>query len=222
VPAGAVAAAVIALDGDELVLCRPLSPPLPVPNQACAPVAWWDFDALDERTVLAAGDDAAAIYATAVAEWKVLTAAALVGLTEAALTLGVEFAKSRHTMGVPIGALQGVAFPLTDVEIMTSGARNLIRRAAWYLTHEPGARPHLPASAFAYAAATATQGTAAAAHAQGGLGFTVEADASLYFLRAKGWSVMGGDPQSDFEAVGGMLARDASISLAGPSRAPKE
>jgi hypothetical protein len=36
---------------------------------------------------------------------------------------------------------------------------------------------------------------------QGGLGFTIEADASLYFLRAKGWSLLGGDPAEDVIAV---------------------
>jgi hypothetical protein len=51
----------------------------------------------------------------------------------------------------------------------------------------------------------ATHGTTTAAHMQGGLGFTVEADASLYFLRAKGWSVLGGDPAREVLAVGDAL-----------------
>jgi hypothetical protein len=42
---------------------------------------------------------------------------------------------------------------------------------------------------------------------QGGLGFTVEADASLYFLRAKGWSALAGDPAADLAAIGTRLTR---------------
>jgi hypothetical protein len=47
-------------------------------------------------------------------------------------------------------------------------------------------------------------------HVQGGLGITVEADASLYFLRAKGWSVLGGDPARDVMAVGDALIAQAA------------
>ena len=43
------------------------------------------------------------------------------------------------------------------------------------------------------------------AHVQGGLGFTVEADISLFFLRAKGWSVLGGDPGQDRQQVAAAL-----------------
>jgi hypothetical protein len=45
---------------------------------------------------------------------------------------------------------------------------------------------------------------------QGGLGFTAEADASLYFLRAKGWSVLSGDPARNVIAVGDVLLADAN------------
>ena len=111
-------------------------------------------------------------------------------------------------MGVPIGSLQGVSFPLADVAIGVSGARNMIRRAGWMLEHEPTEARHLVPAAFAYAARVATHGTTTAAHMQGGLGFTIEADASLYFLRAKGWSLLGGDPAEDLIAVADALAAD--------------
>ena len=52
----------------------------------------------------------------------------------------------------------------------------------------------------------ATHGATTSAHMQGGLGFTIEADASLYFLRAKGWSVLGGDPAADVIIAGDALA----------------
>jgi hypothetical protein len=52
----------------------------------------------------------------------------------------------------------------------------------------------------------ATHAATAGQHSQGGLGFTVEADASLYFLRAKGWSVLFGDPVTEVARVGELLA----------------
>ncbi len=205
VPGGAVARGVLALDGDALVLVEADEPPSPVANQGSTPLAWWNL-ADGRRQRLAEGPSAEALYRRARAEWKLLTAAALTGLTERALGIAVEFAKTRETMGVPIGSLQGVSFPLADVAIGVCGARNMIRRAGWMLEHEPAeARPLVPA-AFAYAARVATHGTTTAAHMQGGLGFTIEADASLYFLRAKGWSLLGGDPAEDVIAVADALA----------------
>jgi len=207
VPGGAVARGVLALDGDTLALVEADEPPSPVANQGSTPLAWWNL-AGGRRQRLAEGPSAEALYRRARAEWKLLTAAALTGLTERALGIAVEFAKTRETMGVPIGSLQGVSFPLADVAIGVSGARNMVRRAGWMLEHEPEeARPLVPA-AFAYAARVATHGTTTAAHMQGGLGFTIEADASLYFLRAKGWSLLGGDPAEDVIAVADALAAD--------------
>jgi alkylation response protein AidB-like acyl-CoA dehydrogenase len=211
VPAGAVVRDVVALTGEELVLVHADEPPDLVPNQGRTPLARWPL-AAGPRTVLATGAAAAAVYATARAEWKLLTAAALVGLTERALGIAVEFTKTRETMGVPVGALQGVSFPLADVAIGIAGARNLIRRAAWMAENEPGAHPGLVPAAFAYAAQVATHGATTSAHMQGGLGFTAEADASLYFLRAKGWSVLGGDPAADIIAVGDALIAQATAA----------
>ena len=205
VPGGAVARGVLALEGDALVLVDADEPPLPVANQGSTPLAWWDL-AGGRRQRLADGPAARDLYQRARAEWKLLTAAALTGLTERALGIAVEFAKTRETMGVPIGSLQGVSFPLADVAIGLSGARNMVRRAAWMLEHEPAEARDLVPAAFAYAARVATHGTTTAAHMQGGLGFTVEADASLYFLRAKGWSLLGGDPAEDVIAVADALA----------------
>jgi alkylation response protein AidB-like acyl-CoA dehydrogenase len=206
VPDAAIATQVIALvDGDLVLHSAPTTRPH-VRNEGSTPLAWWQPAADQTTTVLLSGDEATAAYTTARREWKLLMASALIGMTESSLELAVEFAKTRETMGVPIGALQGVSFPLTEVAIGIAGGRNLVRKAAWYAEFEPAARADLPYLAFDYAARTATSGTTVTAHAQGGLGFTVEADASLYFLRAKGWSVLGGDPGDDAKTAARILA----------------
>jgi alkylation response protein AidB-like acyl-CoA dehydrogenase len=212
VAAGAVARDVIALAGEELVLVHTEEPPPLIRNQGSTPLARWEL-AAGPRIVLGSGAGAVARYETARTEWKLLTAAALIGLTERALAIAVEFVKTRETMGVPVGSLQGVSFPLADVAIGVSGGRNLVRKAAWFADNESGARPELISAAFAYAARVATHGATTSAHMQGGLGFTTEADASLYFLRAKGWSVLGGDPARDVIAVGdALIARAAGTA----------
>jgi alkylation response protein AidB-like acyl-CoA dehydrogenase len=201
VPDAAIAEDVIALHGDELVLFRSSEPAPHVVNHGSTPLGRWSPSGA-ERVVLASGPVAQKHHDRAVGEWKLLMGAALIGLTQAALDISVEFAKTRETLGVPIGSLQGVAFPLADVAIGVAGSRQLIWRAAWMTQYEPGARPDLIAIAFAMAAHVASQGTQISAHMQGGLGFMVEADASLYFLRSKGWSVLAGDPTLDLISVG--------------------
>jgi alkylation response protein AidB-like acyl-CoA dehydrogenase len=184
-----------------LVLFRSSEPAPHVTNHGSTPLGRWS-PAGAERVVLASGAAAHEHHDRAVAEWKLLMGAALIGLTQAGLDISVEFAKTRETMGVPIGSLQGVAFPLADVAIGISGGRHLIWRAAWMTEHEPGVRPDLIPIAFAIAAQVASHGTQISAHMQGGLGFMVEADASLFFLRSKGWSVLAGDPVLDLISVG--------------------
>src|SRR5262249_29708561 len=110
-----------------------------------------------------------------------------------------------RTLGVPVGALQGVSFPLVDVATGVSSARRLVWRAAWYADHEPEARPDLVPMAYAYACRAATQGTTAAAHFHSGLGFSLESDVGLVFVRAKGGSLPGGAPGRDLVEIGGGL-----------------
>jgi alkylation response protein AidB-like acyl-CoA dehydrogenase len=209
VPDAALARGVVGLDGDDLVLLTYDEPPALAPNEGSTPLAWVD-PSTGSRTVLASGAPAKALHEKALREWKILTAAALVALTESAMWLGVEFSKTRETMGVQTGTLQGVSFPLADIQIDVAGTRNMARKAAWYEENLPGEKPELAYLTFATAAKIATAGTQKAAHVQGGLGFTVEADASLFFLRAKGWSVLMGDPQRDYLTAGDLIAAQAS------------
>lgn len=211
VPSGAVASDALMLHGDDLVLVPRNDSVEPVLNQGSVPLAWWDVPREAAGVVVARGERAHEIHGSARREWKILTSAALAGLSEAALALGLEFVRTRETMGVIIATLQGVSFPLTDVAITISGARNLTLRAAWFDDHEPGTRDELAAAAYAYASSTATHAVTVSAHVQGGLGFTIEADISLYFLRAKAWALLGGDPANDELAVGRTLV-DAAIA----------
>lgn len=204
-PEGAIGTDVIALEGDMLLLFTSETPPAHVPNQGSTPLAWWSPTGADAQLVLAIGGHAVRLHADAVAEWKLLTAAALVGLTQTSLDIACAFVKTRETLGVPVGSLQGVAFPLADVAINLDGSRNLVRRAAWSWENDPQRRPELMQAAYVSAVRTATHGTTTSAHMQGGLGFTVEADASLYFLRSKGWSALGGGIDRDLTAIGDAL-----------------
>jgi alkylation response protein AidB-like acyl-CoA dehydrogenase len=200
VPAGAVADQAVVLDGDRLLLVdldgsgRRL-----VANLASAPLA--DVDLPASAVVLAEGTTAAAAFETALDEWLVLTAAALVGLAATAHRLTCAYAVERRAWDTPIGAYQGVAHPLADGATTVHGARLLADEAAWTLGRgEPRGR-ELAAMAFAFASETSRQVTYDAIHFHGGYGFMLESDPQLYYRRARGWARVWGEPRDAYRRV---------------------
>ncbi|MGZ4483902.1 MAG: acyl-CoA dehydrogenase family protein, partial [Nocardioidaceae bacterium] len=61
---------------------------------------------------------------------RVAIAALAVGCIQACLDLSVQYAGERTTFGVPIGAKQGVAFQVADLEVMLEASRLLTYKAA--------------------------------------------------------------------------------------------
>lgn len=208
-PTGSIADQIIVRDGtgDGAVVALSFGTrPTKVDNIGRLPMAWVDPAAADTRTVLAGGPDALAEYQRALDEWRVLSAAALVGLVEETMTIAAEFAKTRYTLGVPISTLQGISHPLANIAITVQGGRNLARRAAWFLDNEPDERPELAPSAFVFMAEEAAEAATMAVHVQGGLGVSAEAAATAYLVRARGWALAGGDPGASAKYVGELVA----------------
>jgi alkylation response protein AidB-like acyl-CoA dehydrogenase len=201
VPAAAVADGVIGLLGDELVLTYSDSKSEPVPNQGHAPIGWWDLEAAGHRIVIDCGPDAPARFSRAKREWRLLMAAALLGMARAALDIGVEHARTRVAFGAPIGTFQGVSHPLADVAGAVDTARGLVHKAAWFADHEPDANRQLVPMAYLYAEESATRAAVVGVHVLGGVGFTVESDQQLYFRRVKGWTLVAGDPKASLVEI---------------------
>lgn len=203
---GSIADHIVVRDGDEVVRLGFGTRPVRVDNIGKLPLAWVDPAAADSRTVLADGQEAVAAYDRALTEWRLLTAAALVGLVEETMTIAAEFAKTRYTLGVPIATLQGISHPLANIAIVVQGGRNLVRRAAWFLDNEPDERPELAPSAFVFMAEEAAKAATMAVHVQGGLGVSAEAAASAYLVRARGWPLAGGDPGLTARRIAAIVA----------------
>jgi alkylation response protein AidB-like acyl-CoA dehydrogenase len=206
IPTGSIADQIIVRDGDQIVRLTFGTRPAKVDNIGRLPMAWVDPAAADTSTVVAQGPDAVANYQRALDEWRLLTAAALVGLVEETMTIAAEFAKNRYTLGVPISTLQGISHPLANMAITVQGGRGLARRAAWFLDNEPDERPELAPSAFVYMAEEAARAATMAVHIQGGLGVSAEAAATAYLVRARGWPLAGGDPGASAKRVAEIVA----------------
>jgi alkylation response protein AidB-like acyl-CoA dehydrogenase len=206
IPTGSIADHIVVRDSDDVVRLSFDTRPTKVDNIGRLPMAWVDPANAGTRVVLASGPTALAQYQRALDEWRVLMAAALTGLVEETMTIAAEFAKSRYTLGVPISTLQGISHPLANIAITVQGGRNLARRAAWFLDNEPDERPELAASAFVFMAEEASKAATMAVHVQGGLGVSAEAAATAYLVRARGWSLAGGDPGASARYVGELVA----------------
>jgi len=194
VPAGAIAEHVVALDGDELVLVT--SPPGElIPNLASAPLA---DRTLAGARVLASGDDARLLHSQAVDEWRVLTAAALVGLGLGALTIGVRYVTDREQFGVPIGSFQSLQHGLADVGVALDGAQLLARKAAWAFDAARADAARIGAMAFLFAAEQAQRASERVLHYHGGYGFMEEYDIQLFYRRAKGWANVLDQPSREY------------------------
>ncbi len=206
IPTGSIADQIIVRDGQDVVRLTFDTRPTKVDNIGRLPMAWVDPATAGSRSVLASGPEALTEYQRALDEWRVLTASALVGLVEETMTIAVEFAKTRYTLGVPISTLQGISHPLANIAITVQGGRNLARRAAWFLDNEPDERPELAPSAFVFMAEEAAKAATMAVHVQGGLGVSAEAAATAYLVRARGWALAGGDPGASAKYVGELVA----------------
>ncbi|MFD1813538.1 acyl-CoA dehydrogenase family protein [Rhodococcus gannanensis] len=206
VPAGAIADHVVVREGDDVVLLTFDNTPSRVDNLGKLPMAWVDPASASARTVVASGPDAVAAYLRALDEWRVLTAAALVGLVEQTMRIAAEFATTRYTYGVPISSLQAISHPLANMAITVEGGRALARKAAWFLDVEPEVRPELAGAVFVFMAEEAPRAATLAVHVQGGLGVTTEAAATAYLVRARGWALAGGDPAATAKRVAHLVA----------------
>jgi alkylation response protein AidB-like acyl-CoA dehydrogenase len=213
VPAGAVAEVVVALDGDSLIAlrrqpgARPHAPPSP--NLGSSPLADWRLDDGD-RIVLASGARAAELYRDAIADWQLLTAAALGGLRAGVLELGLSYVKARQAFGVIIGSFQAVQHRLADLVVAGDGAQLLVYEAAWARDAGEQNAAALASMAFLFSADCAFRTARDCLQFHGGYGVTLEYDIQLYFRRAKAWPLALGDPRREYQRLAGLVYPDSS------------
>ena len=212
VPGAAVAAAVVALDGDDLVVVTLDAPPSSPRNLGSSPVADVDLTSAG-RAVLASGTAAIAAYERAVDEWKALTARSLVGLGREAQAIGIQYAKDRKQFDVAIGTFQAVQHRFADLATDLDGADLLSNKAVWALDTDDVVASTFPSMAFWFAGDTAQRAAAWSLHVHGGYGFMEEYDIQLHFRRAKATRLVLGDPRRELQSLAGLLWDD---DAAGP------
>jgi alkylation response protein AidB-like acyl-CoA dehydrogenase len=140
-----------------------------------------------------------------------LVAGQLLGVSEAARQLAVTYAQDRVQFDKPIGAFQAVKHLLADMFTRTEVARGAVY-AAGVTLDDPG----VGSVERAVAAAKITAGEAAVGNGKsciqvhGGMGYTWEVDAHLYFKRAYALDPLFGSPEHWSERMADLL--EATLS----------
>jgi acyl-CoA dehydrogenase len=122
------------------------------------------------------------------------TAAAAVGVAQAAYEYAVDYAKERVTFDVPIAMHQGVGFMIADMAAQIEAARLLVWQSAWL--HDQGRRATLQSSfAKLVAADTVMKVTTDAVQVFGGYGYMKEYPVEKLMRDAKLFQIYEGTSQ---------------------------
>jgi 3-oxochol-4-en-24-oyl-CoA dehydrogenase len=204
-PSGRAANAILAVDGDEVVLIRR--------RQADRSLGIWHLGGVNERLTVGRGKAACDIFAAAVEEWKLLAAAQLGGMAAEALDIAAGYARERIQFGRPIGSFQGVAHPLADALTDCRAGALLVRRAAWTIATGREDAAALVSLCWWWATQSAFTAVRRSVRTMGGYGLTIEFDMHLYNRRANVLALAAGDPYAELEKAAERLFHYPSVPL---------
>lgn len=125
---------------------------------------------------------------------RVALAAEQVGGHERVLEMAVEYAKDRKQFGRAIGSFQAIKHMCADMLVGLESARSATAYAVWALVHQPDELPLAAPLAKAYCSDAYFAAAGDNIQLHGGIGFTWEHDAHLYFKRAKSTGLLLGTP----------------------------
>jgi alkylation response protein AidB-like acyl-CoA dehydrogenase len=146
----------------------------------------------------------ATLIGTEGAGWDVLTrvldlaavalAAEQVGGAQEVLEMAVQYAKDRVQFGRPIGSFQAIKHKCADMLLEVESAKSAAYYAGWCASELNDELPSVASLAKAYCSEAYFHAAAENIQIHGGIGFTWEHPAHLYFKRAKSSELLFGDP----------------------------
>lgn len=124
----------------------------------------------------------------------VALAAEQVGGAQKCLEMAVEYAKTRHQFGRPIGSFQAIKHKCADMLVQVESAKSAAYYAAWAASQDNEELAMVAPLAKSYCSEAYYFCASENIQIHGGIGFTWEHDAHLYFKRAKSSQLLFGDP----------------------------
>jgi alkylation response protein AidB-like acyl-CoA dehydrogenase len=151
-----------------------------------------EFSSVAARLIGVPGD-AAAVLARTLDVAAIALAAEQLGGAQRALDMAVDYAKVRHQFGRPIGSFQAIKHRCADLLLEVETLRSAVAYASAAVAEDSSEVPVVAALAKAYASDVYFHVAAENIQIHGGIGFTWEHDAHLYFKRAKSSELFLGD-----------------------------
>jgi alkylation response protein AidB-like acyl-CoA dehydrogenase len=124
----------------------------------------------------------------------VALAAEQVGGAQRVLDASVEYAKTRIQFGRPIGSFQAIKHKCADMLLEVESAKSAAYYAAWAAAEDSDELPVVASLSKSYCSEAYFHAAAENIQIHGGIGFTWEHPAHLYFKRAKSSELLFGDP----------------------------
>jgi alkylation response protein AidB-like acyl-CoA dehydrogenase len=121
-------------------------------------------------------------------------AAEQVGGAQFVLDMAVQYAKDRVQFGRPIGSFQAIKHKCADMLLEVESAKSAAYYAGWAASELNDELPSVASLAKAYCSEAYFHAAAENIQIHGGIGFTWEHPAHLYFKRAKSSELLFGDP----------------------------
>jgi alkylation response protein AidB-like acyl-CoA dehydrogenase len=131
--------------------------------------------------------------ATTLDQAAALLSAEMVGGAQECLDASTQYAKERYQFGRPIGSFQAIKHKCADMLMDVEMSRSAAYYAAWAAANDPEELPVAACLAKAYCSEAFFKAAAENIQIHGGIGFTWEHDAHLYFRRAKSSEIYLGD-----------------------------
>jgi len=124
----------------------------------------------------------------------VALAAEQVGGAQRCLDMSVDYAKTRIQFVRPIGSFQAIKHKCADMLLEVESAKSAAYYAGWAAAEDSDELPVVASLAKSYCSEAYFHAAAENIQIHGGIGFTWEHDAHLYFKRAKTSELLLGDP----------------------------
>ena len=162
------------------------------------------MDQTRKQAKLEFADVPATLIGTEGKGWEVLTrvndlivvalSAEQVGGAQKVLDMAVEYAKVRVQFGRPIGSFQAIKHKCADMLLEVESAKSAAYYGMWCASEMNDELPSVASLSKAYCSEAYFHAAAENIQIHGGIGFTWEHPAHLYFKRAKSSELLFGDP----------------------------
>jgi alkylation response protein AidB-like acyl-CoA dehydrogenase len=152
-----------------------------------------EFDGTPARLIGADGGAEAGLSKTLDLA-AVALAAEQVGGAQRCLDTAVEYAKTRIQFGRPIGSFQAIKHKCADMLLEVESSKSAAYYAGWAAAEDSDELPVVASLAKSYCSEAYFHAAAENIQIHGGIGFTWEHPAHLYFKRAKSSELLFGDP----------------------------